>query len=386
MAKLKPGNYPDGWTTKTNVLIVVRFGGVRGWKTSDRQGYRKLDGNSVTMQLFSCGYKTQVTPIIGTMGNLMFRKIQVIIALAPLFFASAEAVSQVHDPSLANPIDGVGEISLPESVAECLKKDLPIRSVRINSANYNPQLGGIVLNGCFGMNVSKRLTIRFKSTPHFLGRNDSYSGTQVDPRLVIFTGYHGRSSGAYVDPAYIGPSAGTTIIFLYRLGSINLLPTHEFIVTVAEFDRPSRDELKAVTGWVKVDGVTPRLPYVNEGHPDYDADGDGFYVADCNDFDPDINPDQVEIPDKYHTDEDCNPATYETSDQDGDGYFHASYCNRGGTQGNTLNALCGKDCNDLDNTIHPLQIDILNNRDDNCDGKIDEDQSPDQLRQLLGLD
>ncbi|MEL7108238.1 MAG: putative metal-binding motif-containing protein [Pseudomonadota bacterium] len=115
-----------------------------------------------------------------------------------------------------------------------------------------------------------------------------------------------------------------------------------------------------------------------------DADGDGerSYMhggADCDDNDAKRYPGNVEIADPENRDEDCNPETFGERDYDGDGFFDAAACNE--RSDGSMN--CGRDCNDRNARIHPVQIDILNGRDDNCNIEIDEDQTVEQLLELL---
>lgn len=102
-----------------------------------------------------------------------------------------------------------------------------------------------------------------------------------------------------------------------------------------------------------------------------DGDGDGSPKSvDCDDSDASRYPGNTEVADRDGHDEDCNPATFGEEDADGDGFIADWACNydSGGR------AYCGEDCDDLSAEIHPLQIDICNRRDDNCDGDIDEHQ------------
>ncbi len=81
-----------------------------------------------------------------------------------------------------------------------------------------------------------------------------------------------------------------------------------------------------------------------------DADGDGYFDCseDCDDSNPAVNPAATEIACNI-LDDDCDPATIDGVDTDGDGV-----------------ALCANDCDDLDPDVSPLQEEIL------CSGK-DED-------------
>lgn len=115
-----------------------------------------------------------------------------------------------------------------------------------------------------------------------------------------------------------------------------------------------------------------------------DADGDGepsyqHGGADCDDNDARRFPGNVEVAEPSGIDEDCNPETFGERDSDGDGYFSSAACNQ--RADGSMN--CGNDCDDSNASIHPSQIDILNGRDDNCNIEIDEDQSVEQLLELL---
>ncbi len=83
---------------------------------------------------------------------------------------------------------------------------------------------------------------------------------------------------------------------------------------------------------------------------DNDQDGDGFVLEDdCDDTNPNVNPDQVEI-NFNGIDDDCDPSTLD-NDLDGDGYG------------------LGEDCDESDPNINPGATEIPGNGiDENCDG------------------
>lgn len=107
---------------------------------------------------------------------------------------------------------------------------------------------------------------------------------------------------------------------------------------------------------------------------DCDRDGDGSKSpqcggGDCDDLDPRVYPGNIEVCDRSDLDEDCDPRTFGTHDNDGDGYIDAKCCNR---DRKTLKDACGRDCDDANPAVHPNQNEVCNQLDDNCDGAADE--------------
>ena len=135
---------------------------------------------------------------------------------------------------------------------------------------------------------------------------------------------------------------------------------------------------------------------LTEFYPDGDGDGFGLEAAaetaceapdgytdiagDCDDADPEINPDAAEVCDEI--DNNCNaliddedplvtgPDMYYL-DYDGDGYgnseFFGMFC--GQPEAYVDNDL---DCNDLDSTINPDAAEVCDEVDNNCDGLVDD--------------
>jgi hypothetical protein len=133
----------------------------------------------------------------------------------------------------------------------------------------------------------------------------------------------------------------------------------------------------------------------NKYYHDYDGDGVGavssgytmncslpqYYSAtgtDCNDNDQKINPNAPEICDGK--DNNCNgqvdenlPIVTYCTDADGDGHGVTGLQTMMGCRPAKGFGLCDNDCNDQDPTIYPTAQELCNNRDDNCNDRIDED-------------
>ena len=121
-----------------------------------------------------------------------------------------------------------------------------------------------------------------------------------------------------------------------------------------------------------------RLACLGEPAPEGFAAEDG----DCDENDEKVHPGATEVCNKK--DDDCNgevdegaPPVQMWPDADGDGY----YAQQSGTPktgcGNVpLYAALGGDCDDLDAAVHPRAEEACNNRDDNCDGDVDEKARP----------
>jgi hypothetical protein len=115
--------------------------------------------------------------------------------------------------------------------------------------------------------------------------------------------------------------------------------------------------------------------------PAFDADGDGYFMApcgvDCDDSDPAVNPGAAEIVDSR--DNNCDGEVDEGTtayDDDGDCVCEVAPCT--GSVDSTCNPVVGGDCNDADPLMYPGNTENTTNRvDDNCNGLIDED--PDYL-------
>ncbi|MCB9797351.1 MAG: hypothetical protein H6741_32070 [Alphaproteobacteria bacterium] len=107
-----------------------------------------------------------------------------------------------------------------------------------------------------------------------------------------------------------------------------------------------------------------------------DNDGDGFAACeDCDDADAAVNPDAEEACNEV--DDDCDSHTDEGvtttywADTDGDGYGDVDLpeqacAQEAGTADNS------EDCDDTDAAVHPAAQEVCDERDDDCDGLIDD--------------
>lgn len=141
-------------------------------------------------------------------------------------------------------------------------------------------------------------------------------------------------------------------------------------------------ELKSAKAGARMNGtitlvgleVPPSPLSVIFGLKELDLDGDGYFGllsggADCDDFEPQRYAGAVEICDVRHVDEDCDPTTFGSRDQDGDGAIAASCRN----VSSTGEVFAGTDCNDQNPNAHPRAQEVCDGIDNNCNGGIDED-------------
>jgi hypothetical protein len=114
--------------------------------------------------------------------------------------------------------------------------------------------------------------------------------------------------------------------------------------------------------------VTPPAPTCTS----HDCDGDShnaiaFGGDDCNDNDVHAFPGNTEIGDYAGHDEDCDPSTIGNRDVDGDGFIDAGIYNVGGN-----GEIHGNDCDDTQRLVNPMQQEVPNDRDDDCDTVVDD--------------
>ena len=105
-------------------------------------------------------------------------------------------------------------------------------------------------------------------------------------------------------------------------------------------------------------------------------EGYTYRIGDCDDSDASVNPDATDICNER--DDDCDGAEDEDpdiawyADSDSDGYGDASSATLSCEQP-TGHVSDTSDCDDTDAAVHPGATDICNERDDDCDGTLDED-------------
>jgi hypothetical protein len=124
-------------------------------------------------------------------------------------------------------------------------------------------------------------------------------------------------------------------------------------------------------------GCPPKTEPDDTAPPVVDADGDGYTSdIDCDDGDPTIHPDAVEVCDG--TDNDCDGEIDEDgdtiwyADADGDGYGDPASTQTGCGQPSGYVAT-GDDCDDADAAVNPAAAELCDGIDNDCDGEIDED-------------
>jgi hypothetical protein len=89
---------------------------------------------------------------------------------------------------------------------------------------------------------------------------------------------------------------------------------------------------------------------------------------DCDDGDAQRFPGNVEVCDDGRHDEDCDPSTFGARDLDRDGALDARCCN----QEASGPPACGDDCDDTRRDVRPMATEICNGLDDDCDGIEDD--------------
>ena len=109
-----------------------------------------------------------------------------------------------------------------------------------------------------------------------------------------------------------------------------------------------------------------------------DEDGDGAPVCgDCDDLDPGAFPGGTEVP-CDGIDNDCDPGTPDSMDADGDGWEDCVDCDDGDPDLNLDDgdgdgwSPCDGDCDDGDADVSPGLAEVLDGRDNDCDGLYDE--------------
>ena len=150
--------------------------------------------------------------------------------------------------------------------------------------------------------------------------------------------------------------------------------------------------------WLMLVGCRSDLKMNNEAiesENPVDMDGDGFTSdIDCDDEDPDINPDASEICDDVDNDcdellddedDDVEDATLWYADDDADGHGDADISLKSCSQPAGY-VESSDDCDDRNDTINPDGEEVCDDVDNNCDGNIDEDTATDALTWFADAD
>ncbi len=126
---------------------------------------------------------------------------------------------------------------------------------------------------------------------------------------------------------------------------------------VGDLDADGYDDLAIGSGENDEFGNDAGQVWLFFGAPCVDGDGDGFTdCEECDDTDAAVNPDAMEVCNGI--DDDCDPATDENADLDGDGF-----------------SLCDGDCDDADDAVHPGADEDCDGIDTDCDGQLGPDEA-----------
>ena len=122
--------------------------------------------------------------------------------------------------------------------------------------------------------------------------------------------------------------------------------------------------------------------------PYLDSDQDGFpETEDCNDRDPSVHPEALELCDAANLDENCDgevndPSAFDAiewfEDKDGDGFGNPDVTELGCTAPIGYVEL-PTDCDDEDSSSFPTAVEMCDDVDNDCDGAIDEGASMDAI-------
>ena len=164
--------------------------------------------------------------------------------------------------------------------------------------------------------------------------------------------------------ATISFSIDNPVFTLDLAGAIEVLPGGSRVVHIyAEPTSVGPATGTLILSWNAADTLEVPLSVTGiEGGPE-DGDGDGYPAdVDCDDTDPDVNPDATEVCDGV--DNDCSGRIDEGFDADADG---VTTCGPDGVEGNA-----DDDCDDDAPGIHPGAEELCDGADNDCNETVDD--------------
>lgn len=275
--------------------------------------------------------------------------------------ACAGACDEIHDVCVSSPAC-VAPVNSCRTDADCGE----YRDVCTASATCDPASGGADARGC--------VTTPAPTCAH--GCDPAIGCLPASPQVTVCV--HDLECGGYCnggvcDPTHANAAAnGCRQLGILPSGFCAALSTTTACCEAAAGQprgcyNPSMTS--CVASGIDIDG---------DGRDSIGSGGD-----DCDDYDANSFPGNVESCDALGHDEDCDPSTVATmsvnGDADRDG-IPSSRCRNLASAGSDVptytvysnGVVRGADCDDADRAVNPFGAELCNGRDDDCDGTIDE--------------